>query len=182
MILETKRLLLRPWCESDADDLYEFAKSPNIGPMAGWEPHSSIEQSREIINKVLSAPNTFAVCLKTDNRAIGCATLMVGEKSNIGLPEDEGEIGYWIGEPFWGQGIIPEAVREVLKYGFRELNLQKIWCGYFDGNIKSKRVQEKCGFIYRYTKENVPCAIKGLLRTEHISSITKEEADLFEIQ
>lgn len=182
MTLETKRLILRSWCESDANDLYELASNPNIGPMAGWEPHSSIEQSREIINKVLSAPNTFAVCLKTDNRAIGCVTLMIGKNSNIGLPENEGEIGFWLGEPFWGQGIIPEAVKGVLKYGFSELNLQKIWCGYFDGNIKSKRVQEKCGFVYRYTKENVPCAIKGLLRTEHISSITKEEADLFEVQ
>ena len=182
MILETERLLLRPWDITDAKDLYEYAKNPKIGPMAGWEQHSSVEQSREIIDKVLSAPNTFAVCLKTDNRAIGCATLMVGEKSNIGLPEDEGEIGFWLGEPFWGQGIIPEAVKRLIKYGFNELHLQKIWCGYFDGNIKSKRVQEKCGFSYKYTKENVPCAIKGLLRTEHISCITKEEVDNIEIQ
>ena len=182
MILETERLLLRPWDITDAKDLYEYAKNPKIGPMAGWEQHSSVEQSREIIDKVLSAPNTFAVCLKTDGRAIGCATLMVGEKSNIGLPEDEGEIGFWLGEPFWGQGIIPEAVKRLIKYGFNELHLQKIWCGYFDGNIKSKRVQEKCGFSYKYTKENVPCAIKGLLRTEHISCITKEEVDSSEIQ
>lgn len=182
MILETERLILREWSDSDAEDLYEFAKNPNIGPMAGWEPHSSIEQSRDIINKVLLAPNTFAVCLKDDNRAIGCVTIMIGENSNIGLPENEGEIGFWLGEPFWGRGIIPEAVKRLLKYGFNELHLQKIWCGYFEGNIKSKRVQEKCGFTYRYTKENVPCAIKGLLRTEHISCITKYEVGSIEIQ
>lgn len=182
MILQTKRLLLRPWSESDANDLYEFASNPSIGPMAGWEPHTSAEQSRDIINKVLSAPNTFAVCLKDDNRAIGCITLMIGKNSNIGLPESEGEIGFWLGEPFWGRGIIPEAVKRLLKYGFNELHLQKIWCGYFEGNIKSKRVQEKCGFTYRYTKENVPCAIKGLLRTEHISCITKDEVGSIEIQ
>lgn len=182
MILETERLLLRPWDITDAEDLYEYAQNPNIGPMAGWEPHTSAEQSRDIINKVLSAPNTFAVCLKDDNRTIGCVTLMIGKNSNIGLPESEGEIGFWLGEPFWGQGIIPEAVKRLLKYGFNELHLQKIWCGYFEGNIKSKRVQEKCGFTYRYTKENVPCAIKGLLRTEHISCITKDEVGSIAIQ
>ena len=55
------------------------------------------------------------------------------------------------------------------------LKLEKMWCGYFDGNEKSKRVQEKCGFRYHHTKENVPCAIEGLLRTEHITCITREE-------
>ncbi len=100
---------------------------------------------------------------------------MIGETSNIGLPKTEGEIGYWIGVPYWGQGLIPEAVRELLRYGFEDLNLSKIWCGYFDGNLKSKRVQEKCGFRYHHTSEKVPCAIEGVLRTEHISCQTKEE-------
>ena len=91
------------------------------------------------------------------------------------LPDTEGEIGYWIGVPYWGQGLIPEAVKKLIEYGFEELKLDKIWCGYFDGNEKSKRVQIKCGFRYHHTQENVPCAIAGLLRTEQISCITKEQ-------
>ena len=79
-----------------------------------------------------------------------------------------------IGVPFWGKGMIPEAVNEMLRHGFEDLNLQKIWCGYYDGNIKSKRVQEKCGFIYQYTKENVLCTILDEIRTEHITCLTKE--------
>jgi len=67
-------------------------------------------------------------------------------KSNIGLPDSEAEIGYWIGVPFWGQGLIPEAVRALMHYAFNELNMNKLWCGYFDGNEKLKKVQEKCGF------------------------------------
>lgn len=67
---------------------------------------------------------------------------MIGSASNLDIPDTEGEIGYWIGVPFWGQGLIPEAVEELLRHGFEDLKLDRIWCGYFDGNEKSKRVQE----------------------------------------
>ena len=175
MVLETERLILCPWVEADAEECYRYAKDPQIGPIAGWAVHTSIENSREIIRTVLSAPETYAVVLKDTGLPVGSIGLMLGKASNIGIPDTEGEIGYWIGVPYWGQGLIPEAVRELMKYGFEELKLEKMWCGYFDGNEKSKRVQEKCGFRYHHTKENVPCAIEGLLRTEHITCITRQE-------
>lgn len=175
MILETERLLLRPWEERDAEDLYRYASHPDVGPIAGWPVHTSVENSREIIREVLSATETYAVVLKENGHPVGSIGLMIGETSNIGLPKTEGEIGYWIGVPYWGRGLIPEAVREILRHGFVDLNLSKIWCGYFDGNQKSKRVQEKCGFHYHHTSKNVSCAIEGVLRTEHISCQTKEE-------
>jgi len=174
MILNTERLILRPWEEADAEDLYKYASHSDVGPIAGWPVHTSVENSRETIKGVLSEPNTFAVVLKETMKPVGSIGLMIGGKSNIGLPDTEGEIGYWIGVPFWGQGLIPEAMRELMRYSFEELNLNVIWCGYFDGNIKSKRVQEKCGLEYHHTAENVPCAIPNLLRTEHITRITKE--------
>lgn len=59
--------------------------------------------------------------------------------------------------------------------GFDNLNLEKLWCGYFDDNTKSKIVQKKCGFRYHHTKENVPCALEGVLRTEHITCLSKAE-------
>ena len=62
-----------------------------------------------------------------------------------------------------------------MRYGFEELTLEKLWCGYFDGNEKSRRVQEKCGFRYQRTEENVPCSLEGVLRTEHFTCISKEE-------
>lgn len=175
MRFETDRLILRPWEESDAEDLYIYASDPAVGPIAGWAPHTSVENSREIINNVLSSPETYAVVLKETGQPVGSIGLMLGKASNIGLPETEGEVGYWIGVPFWGQGLIPEAVRELLRYGFEDLNLEKIWCGYFDGNEKSKRVQEKCGFRYHHSTENVPCAIEGVLRTEHITCLSRAE-------
>ena len=175
MILETKRLKLRPWEESDAENLFKYASHPDVGPIAGWAVHTSVENSREIIRRVLSAPETYAVVLKESGQPVGSIGLMLGKASNIGLPDSEGEIGYWIGVPYWGRGLIPEAVRELMRYGFENLKLNKIWCGYFDGNEKSKRVQEKCGFHYHHTAYNVPCAIEGVLRTEHITCLSKEE-------
>ena len=100
---------------------------------------------------------------------------MIGSASNIGIPDTEAEIGYWIGVPYWGQGLIPEAVREIMRHGFDDLNLEKLWCGYFDCNTKSQKVQEKCGFRYHHTNEKVPCALEGVLRTEHITCLSKEE-------
>ncbi|QSX09474.1 GNAT family N-acetyltransferase [Alkalibacter rhizosphaerae] len=175
MELYTARLILRPWLESDAADLYLYAKDPRVGPIAGWPTHTSVENSREIIGSVLSAEETYAVCLKEDNKAIGSIGLMIGKDSNLDLPETEGEIGYWIGVPFWGQGLIPEAVEELIRYGFQDLKLTKIWCGYFDGNIQSKRVQEKCGFTYHHTNKDIYWELTDDIRTEHVTCLTRED-------
>lgn len=174
MILETERLILRPWKPEDAGSLFEYAKDERVGPIAGWKVHTSAEDSENIIQTILMVPETYAVCLKNDNKAIGSISLRIGEKSDFNIPDNEGEIGYWIGVPFWGQGFIPEAVRELLRHGFVDLQLDTIWCGYFDGNIKSKRVQEKCGFIYDHTKKDIYWKITGDIRTEHITKLPKK--------
>lgn len=174
MILETERLILRPWQDSDAESLYEYAKDPRVGPIAGWPVHTSVENSREIIRDVLAVPETYAVCLKADGAAIGSIGLMIGENSNIGLPDTEAEIGYWLGVSFWGQGLIPEAVRELIRYSFEDLKLEKLWCGYFDGNEKSRRVQEKCGFKYHHTNKNIHWKMMDDIRTEHITCLIRK--------
>ena len=175
MILHTDRLILRSWEEKDAEDLYKYASHPEVGPIAGWPVHTSVENSREVIRDILSAPDTYAMVLKETGHPVGSIGLMVGEASNLSVPDNEGEIGYWIGVPYWGQGLVPEAVREIMRYGFEDKQLDKIWCGYFEGNTKSKRVQEKCGFHFHHTADNVPCAIEGVFRTEHVNCISKEE-------
>lgn len=175
MQLVTERLILRPWQESDAEDLYQYAKDPAVGPAAGWPVHISVENSREIIRTVLSADENYAVCLKENNKAIGCAGLMIGKASALKLPDTEAEIGYWIGVPFWGRGFIPEAVKELERYAFEDLKLERLWCGYYDGNLKSKRVQEKCGFTYHHTIEKVHLNLLDEIRTEHVTCLTREE-------
>ena len=172
-MLETERLILRPWLETDAKDLYTYAKDPEVGPPAGWPPHESEEQSRQIIRDVLSAPETYAVCLK-DGTAIGGIGLKMGENTTLTDREDECELGYWIGKPYWGQGLIPEAGRALLQYAFQELGMRAVWCGYYEGNDKSSRVQEKLGFVYQDTTENLYLPLMGERRTGHENLLTKE--------
>lgn len=175
MMLKTPRIILRPWQDNDASDLYEYAKDPRVGPIAGWPPHTSVENSREIINSVLSAPETYAVVLKETNKPVGSIGLNIGEQSHFNIGQNEAEIGYWIGAPYWGRGIIPEAAEELIRYGFENLQLTKMWCGYFDGNEQSRRVQEKCGFVYHHTDKDIEWKLMNDIRTVHVSCLTKEE-------
>ena len=172
MILETNRLILRSWREDDAEELYKYASDPDVGPPAGWPPHTSVENSREIIRTVLSAPETYAVCLKEDGKPIGSVGL---HRNDIAEDDDEYELGYWIGKPFWGQGLIPEASREMLRYAFEDLGMARIWCGHYDGNIKSRRVQEKLGFVYHHTTEGIEVSLLGETRTGHVMLLTRED-------
>ena len=181
-MLTTKRLILRRWEESDAEDLFRYAKDPEVGPAAGWKPHASVEESREIIKKVLRGPEAYAVCLKEDGKAIGAIELMRGGSSVNELKNnDECELGYWIAKPFWGRGLIPEAAREMLRRAFEDLHMSKVWCGYYDGNEKSRRVQEKVGFKHHHTNDSVFVPAFNETRVEHMSCITKEEWENNEI-
>lgn len=175
MEIYTERLILRPWKESDAECLYKYAKDPAVGPAAGWPVHTSVENSLEIINSVLSEDETYAVCLKENNCAIGSIGLFSPTQSYTVSDEKEMEIGYWVGVPFWGNGYIPEAVRAMQKHAFEDLGCAGMWCGYYDGNEKSKRCQEKCGFQYHHSEEGKPCELMGEIRTEHFTYISKEK-------
>lgn len=169
MTIETKRLILRPWREDDAGDLYEFAKDPRIGPAAGWPVHKSAQDSREIIRSVLAVEGTYALTLKGDDRAIGSLGIM----SVRNMPEYEGEpeIGYWLAVPFWGQGLVPEAVNETLRILFEEKKEERVWCGHYEGNEKSRRVIEKCGFKF-VSKQEVDVPLLNERRTEYTYCIT----------
>lgn len=174
MTLETERLILRCWEESDAEDLYKYASDPDVGPVAGWPPHQSIDESRNIINTVFCGAEAYAVCLKSDNRAIGAIELKLNGHTDMTKKEDECELGYWLGKPFWGQGLIPEAAREMLRHAFEDIGMSKVWCGYYEGNARSKRVQEKVGFKYQWTTEDVDVPLMHEKRTGYVNAMTKE--------
>ena len=172
MIFETERLILRPWEETDAEECYRYAKDPRVGPIAGWPVHTSVEDSRQIIRDVLSAPETYAIVLKETGLPVGCIGF---HRNDLAVKDDEQELGYWLGVPYWGQGIVPEAARELLRHAFQDLGLARVWGGYYDGNEKSKRVQEKLGFRYQWTTENAPVPLMGETRTGHVNLMTREE-------
>ncbi len=172
MILETERLILRPWSEADAEECCRYAGDPRVGPSAGWPAHTGAENSRQVIREVLSAPETYAIVLKETGLPIGSIGL---NHDDLAEGDDEAEIGYWLGVPYWGRGIVTEAAREVIRHAFEDLGLVRIWAGYYDGNTRSKRVQEKLGFKYQWTTEDAPVPRMGETRRGHVSLLTKEE-------
>lgn len=174
MTLETDRLVLRPWRESDAEALYRYAKDSSVGPIAGWPPHESVEHSCEIIRDVLSAPETYAVVLKKTGEPIGSVGLLFGGSGTVPLPEGEAELGYWIGRPYWGRGLIPEASRELIRHAFEDVGVERLWCACDDANDKSKRVMEKCGFAFDRTERSVPCELMGDVRDTCFAVLPKE--------
>ncbi len=173
--IETERLLLRRWNENDAENLYKYACDPDVGPIAGWPAHQSIDESRDVIRNVLNGKEAYAICLKEDGRAIGAIELKLNGHTDLTDRDDECEMGFWLGKPFWGQGIMPEAVKEMLRHAFEDLEMSKVWIGYYEGNTRSKRVQEKCGFRYQYRSENVDVPLMHEKRTGHVSLMTRME-------
>ena len=125
MILETERLILRPWEETDAEECYKYAKDPRVGPIAGWPVHTSEEDSRQVIRNVLMVPETYAIVLKEIGIPIGSIGL---HHNDLAEKEDEAELGYWLGVNYWGQGLVPEAARELLRHAFEDLKLARTWC------------------------------------------------------
>ena len=93
-IIETPRLLLRPWSMDDAEQLFALASDPDVGPRAGWPPHQSVDESREVIRTVFANDHTWAIVLKETDELIGCMGYYTHEESNIGIGEEEAEMGY----------------------------------------------------------------------------------------
>jgi len=151
--IETERLILRPWKGEDAEELYKYAKDPRVGPRAGWPPHTDVEDSARIIAGVLSEPETYAVVLKQTGKPVGSVGIMMGSGRSGCSKDDEAELGAWIGVPYWGMGLIPEALNALLRRCFTELDCSGVWCGYHEGNFRSRRIQEKCGFTYHHCEE-----------------------------
>ena len=172
-MLKTNRLILRKWKDTDAEDLFEYAKDPDVGPIAGWLPHRSVEESLYVIKNVLNGAECYAVCEKENEKAIGAIELRLNGHTDMTERDDECELGFWLGKPFWGRGYIPEAAAEIIRHGFEDLGMQTIWCGYYDGNQKSKRAQEKIGFVYHHTCNDVSVPLINEVRVGHTNVMTK---------
>ena len=145
-VLYTERLILRPWRQDDLEDFYEYASVDGVGQMAGWLPHKNIDESKMILDDFIKGKKTFA--LEYEGKAIG--SLGIEEYNEEKFPELKDkkcrEIGYVLAKPYWGRGLMPEAVNRVVDYLFEEAGLDMILCGHFLSNSQSQRVQEKCGF------------------------------------
>lgn len=152
--IETDRLILRGWRESDLEDFFEYASVDGVGQLCGWMPHKDIEESRRILAVFIDEKKTLAVELKENSKVIGSIGLE-SRDADLGIPERlmGREIGYVLNKDYWGRGLMPEAVKAVIDYCFDVLDFDWLTCGHFLWNDQSRRVVEKCDF--RFIKEVV---------------------------
>ena len=151
VILSTGRLTLRPFRDGDLADLYEYASVDGVGQMAGWLPHKNMDESRRILDMFIREKKTFA--LEYQGKVIGSLGIdFYNEKDYPEFSALQGrELGYVLSKDYWGQGLMPEAVKAVTEYLFETENLDFLICGHFERNHRSRRVIEKCGFRYSRT-------------------------------
>ena len=173
IVLKTKRLVLRPWRQEDLDDFFEYASVDGVGQMAGWTPHQNKEESQQILDSFIDHKKTFA--LEYDEKVIG--SLGIEEYDEVKFPELSDlncrEIGYVLAKDYWGKGLMPEAVKEVIRYLFEDVKLDVILCGHFLNNNQSARVQEKCGFRhYAFGKYETRF---GTVEDDETNILTKDE-------
>jgi ribosomal-protein-alanine N-acetyltransferase len=173
VILHTERLILRPWQQEDLDDFYAYASVDGVGQMAGWKPHENKEESQQILNSFIEHKRTFA--LEYQGKTIG--SLGIEKYNEEKFPEFANkrcrEIGYVLSKEYWGRGLMPEAVKEVIRYLFEDVKLDAIFCGHFLWNHQSGRVQEKCGFRH-YANGQFETRI-GTVEDDEINILTRNQ-------
>ena len=140
--IETARLILRPFEEKDTDDLFEFAQVAGVGEAAGWNHHETREQSAAVVQAFIAGHRTFAIAEKESGKVIGsigfepCSDIY----KDLALGENVINIGYVLGQKYWGMGYANEVVRGILSYAFYVLHLDAVTCAHFKGNESAKNV------------------------------------------
>lgn len=159
--IETDRLLLRPFTESDAEIFFAYCQNPNLGNNAGWKPHDTLEESREILQTAfIGQPNIWAIVLKETQQLIGTVGFLPDPKREN--PSSR-MIGYWLAETYWGHGFMPEAVQAAIKYIFAELRLNLITANCYPHNERSQHVLKRNGFVYEGTLHQAELTYDGRL-------------------
>ncbi|MHC1694648.1 MAG: GNAT family N-acetyltransferase [Eubacteriales bacterium] len=178
--LETQRLRLRKIALSDSEDMFEYASDPELTRYLTWTPHVSLAHTMDYLKYVerqyeLGKFYDWGLELKEEGKFIGTCGF-----TSISLSENKGEIGYVLNKRYWGCGLVPEAVRKVLDFGFYRLKLEKIEARFMDGNTASCRVMQKCGMKYESTLHK-SMYVKGEMKNIHVFSIDKNEFTINEI-
>lgn len=170
--IETERLIIRPFEKNDLLDFYEYCQNPNVGPNAGWKPHKSIEESKNILNKFINGNDVMAIEIKTDKKVIGSIGLHKDEKRSI---EKAKMIGYILSESYWGKGFMTECVKAVINFAFENMELEVLSVFHFSSNERSHRVIEKCGFKLEGTLRKAFEIYDGRIEDDVCYSIIKED-------
>jgi ribosomal-protein-alanine N-acetyltransferase len=177
-VLETERLVLRPFEEADAEPLFVHASNPTVTRFTLWDHHQTIDDTRMFVRDyarcryIEGVPEPYSICLRLDPErkpfgAVGC--FWTSE------PNRTMELGYWLAEVLWGQGIATEACRVMVAHAFAACRPERIQARVIAGNDASVRVLKKIGFRYEgklrsflYRREKFEDVLFfALLRGEH---------------
>ena len=168
--LETARLKLRPYSEADIAELVPLIGARKVAATTLRIAHPYTEQDARAFLALAQEPGKIwlATTLRSDGRQIGGVGLRVED------PHQHAELGYWLGVPYWRQGYATEAAGEMLRYGFVELGLHRIFASHFRHNPASGRILVKLGLRYegcqrehlRKWDQFVDSELYGVLRQE----------------
>ncbi|MGO1368217.1 MAG: GNAT family N-acetyltransferase [Senegalia sp. (in: firmicutes)] len=156
IVLETERLILRPFKEEDAGKIYSgWATDTDVTRYVTWKPHKSIEETKELIkmwmeeNKDLENYH-WVIENKENKTVIGTIGIFGVDNKN-----ENSEIGYCIRKDYWNKGITTEAAKEIINYGLTKVGFARITGRHEIENSASGKVMEKCGFKYEGTLRKV---------------------------
>lgn len=168
--LETARLKLRPYHEADIAELVPLVGTREVAATTLRIPHPYTEQDAKAFLEMTKEGERIwlAVTLRSDGRQIGGMGLWVEPQ------HQRAELGYWLGVPYWGQGYATEAAREMLRYGFEDLSLHRIFASHFKHNPASGRILKKLGMRHEGCQREhlvkwdqfVDSELYGILRQE----------------
>jgi putative acetyltransferase len=170
--LESERLLLRSFTELDTGDLFRYATDPNVGPQAGWKPHATRAESLAIVRMFIADDNVWAIERKSDHRMIGSLGLHNDKWRNL---PDVRMFGYVLAKDCWGHGYMSEAVARAMEYAYTEAGMNMMSVSHYTFNDRSRRVIEKCGFVYEGTIRRAFLRFDGEVFDEAVYSLTKKE-------
>lgn len=143
--LLTPRLILRPARMSDAEDLYEYSRDPQVARHVLWDAHTSIHQTRAYLRYLLrqyrnAAPSNFVIALRDSGKVIGTIGFMWVQQDNRSA-----EVGYSLSRQYWNRGYMSEALRAIVEFGFSKLLLNRIEAQHEIDNPASGRVMLHAG-------------------------------------
>lgn len=159
-VLETERLCLRGWQPDDLEDLYEFASYKGDGPKQGWKPHESREDSRRRLDSLMKDRENWAIVLKKDHKVIGWVKMNPDENRGRYYAK---YVSYVLSKDYRGDGYMTGALNRIIRYAFEEQHVDLLSAFHYPDNIPSKRVLERCGFLYEITLEKTQTGYDGQL-------------------
>lgn len=151
--MKARRVRIRRWTSSDLDDLYKLCSAPEVFYYGGGTTSfTDITQAKDLLNTWTEKPSAFAVVLKESDEVIGNIGYELVDHDSTFNAGHQLEFGFSIHPDYWNKGYATEALMMMLDVLSNEAQTYCVWVSHYDYNPSSKRVIEKCGFEYSFSK------------------------------